>query len=171
MIKHELVKAINNQINVELSASYTYLAMSAYFESKNLTGFARWMKLQSEEETMHADRLYAYLLDRGGKIELEGIAKPVQEFQTSLEVFKLALELEQKNTDAINALYALATKLNDYATKSHLQWFLDEQVEEEKSIEEIIALLEMAGTDMSAILLLNDKLGARKPESSGPADG
>lgn len=165
MIHPEIEQALAAQINQEFTAAYNYLAMAAYFDRESLNGFAHWMELQHDEEITHGKKLFRYLLDRGGKLELEGINRPRTAFGTPREVFQEALEQEQHNTRSINALYALASQLNDFATQSHLQWFLDEQVEEEKSIEDIIALLERAGTEPSALLYLNDRLGARGPES------
>lgn len=161
MIPPNVEKAIAAQINQELTAAYTYLAMAAWFDRESLDGFAHWMQMQYQEETAHGMRLFRYLLDRGGKLELEGIGKPRTEYTSVSEVFETALEQERENTRAINALYELAGSLNDYATISHLQWFLDEQVEEEKSIEDVLALIERAGNEPSAILYLNDKMGAR----------
>lgn len=169
MIPSEVEKALAEQINQELTAAYTYLAMGAWFDRESLDGFAHWMQMQYQEETAHAMRLFRYLLDRGGNLELEGIAKPRTEYNSVREVFEKALEQERQNTESINALYGLAGNLNDYATKSHLQWFLDEQVEEEKSIEDVLALLDRAGTDPSALLYLNDKMGARAGTSANAA--
>ena len=154
MIHQELEAAINAQINQELTASYNYLGMSTYFDNENL-----------DEEKVHAMKLLQYLQDRGGKVELNAIPAPVFNYSNPLEAFQRALETEIQNTRSINLLYELALKLNDHATKSHLQWFLDEQVEEEKSIEDIIALLERVGEDSAGLLYLNDKLGARQPEA------
>lgn len=165
MIHEDLQAALNEQINQELTAAYNYLAMAAYFDSQNLDGFSTWMHLQFEEEQAHAMKLLNYLQDRGGQVQLSGIASPRSEFSSPVEVFQESLVQEQKNTTSINQLYALATDLNDYATKSHLQWFLDEQVEEEKSVEDIIVLLERIGDDPAGLLYLNDKLGARTPEA------
>jgi len=165
MIHDDLQTALNAQINQELTAAYNYLAMSAYFDAQNLDGFAAWMYLQYEEEQAHAMKFTRYLQDRGGEVELSGIGSPRSEFSDPLEVFKESLYQEQKNTSSINNLYALATKLNDYATQSQLQWFIDEQVEEEKSIEDVIALLERIGDDTAGLLYLNDKLGARSPDA------
>lgn len=157
----EIASAINQQINHEFNAAYAYLGMSSYFDDVNLAGFASWCKAQYEEEVIHAMRLYDYLQDRGGKVLLGAIAAPSADYNSHKEVFTTALTLEQQNTSAINDLYMLATKLNDHATISHLQWFIDEQVEEEKSINDIIALIDMAGKDINAIFYLNDKLGQR----------
>lgn len=165
MIHQELQDALNAQINQELTAAYNYLAMSAYFDEDNLDGFAKWMHLQHLEELEHAQRLQTYLLDRGGHLDLAAIEKPRSTFSSPLEAYQFSLEQEQENTRSINNLYEIALRLNDHATKSHLQWFLDEQVEEEKSVEEVITTLERIGDDVAGLLYLNDKLGARKPES------
>lgn len=161
MLDKKLEKALNRQINNEMSAAYNYLAMTAHFEHLNLGGFANWMRVQRNEELTHAQRLIKYVLDRGGKVELEAVPKPPTDFQSVQEVFSRALEMERENTASIDELYRLADELNDYATLSHLQWFLDEQVEEEKSFDEIGGLLELAGDNRSALLLLNEKLGQR----------
>ena len=162
MIDARIEEALAKQINQEFSAAYTYLSMAAYFDAQSLDGFANWMQVQHDEEVSHGMRLFRYLLDRGGQISLEGIPKPPSDYDGVVEVFERALEQELENSKSINTLYELATTCNDYATKSHLQWFLDEQVEEEKSIEDIIAVLRRAQGDVSALLFLNDKLGARQ---------
>lgn len=161
MIHEELQAALNSQINQEFSAAYNYLGMAIHFDEQNLDGFATWMQLQHAEEQAHGMRLLRYLQDRGGHVKLDTITSPKCDFKNPLEVFQISLKQEQLNTESINQLYELATKLNDHATKSHLQWFLDEQVEEEKSVEDVIALLERIGDDTAGLLYLNDKLGAR----------
>ena len=165
MLESKIETALNEQINQELDAAHNYLAMSAYLDRTNLSGFASWMKIQHDEELEHAMRLYQYVLDRGGRVELGAIDKPRTDYEDIHEVFRKALEMEKANTASIHALYRLATEQHDFATQSHLQWFLDEQVEEEKIFDEVRALLEMAGNDKSALLMLNEKLGARKPEA------
>ncbi len=167
MINQQIEEALAKQINQEFGAAYNYLAMAAYFDAQSLDGFANWMQVQHDEEVAHGMRLFRYLLDRGGHIALEGIPKPRKDYEGVVEVFECALDQERENTKSINSLYELATNCNDYATKSHLQWFLDEQVEEEKSIEDIIAVLRRAKDDVSALLFLNDKLGARTPGQEG----
>ena len=164
MIQKEIEGAINGQINQEFGASYAYLGMAAYFETNNLTGFAHWCVVQQEEENQHAMRLFRYLLDRGGNISLEKIKKPRQDYKNPQEVFEVALSHEQANTKSINHLYELASTFNDHATMSHLQWFLNEQVEEEKMVGELVSLIKMAGSDVNALLYLNDKLGSRTAE-------
>ncbi len=168
-ISRKIEAAINKQINHELMAAYSYLAISAWFEQENLTGFASWFMQQRQEELEHAQRLYQYQLNRGGKVALEALPKPKATFTTALAAFKASFELEKANTRAINALYQLAKAEDDFATLSHLQWFLDEQVEEEKTMSESIALLELAGKDSSALLMLNEKFGSRGPESAEEA--
>jgi ferritin len=162
MIHPEIETALNTQINQELSAAHSYLGMAAHFDVLNLDGFSRWMSLQADEEREHAQRLFRYLLDRGGKVRLGAIPAPDLSAGDHVKLFELALGQEQANTRSSNELYELATKLNDHATKSHLQWFIDEQVEEEASIEEILGHLELAGGDTAALLYLNDKLGGRQ---------
>lgn len=165
----QIEAGINQQINQELSAAYVYLGMTAYFESEDLTGFAHWCRLQHEEEQAHAKRLFDYLLDRGGKVSLGSIEGPKCDYETPLQVFETSLVQEQLNTSSINALYDLASSLNDQATVSHLQWFVDEQVEEEALVGEVVSLVKRAGAEVAALLYLNDKLGARTAEE--PAAG
>ncbi len=164
-MKPEIAAGINQQINQELTASYTYLGMSAYFEAESLTGFAHWCRIQHEEEQAHAMRLFDYLLDRGGQVELAAIPSPSVDYDSPLAVFEASLAQEEKNTASINDLYDLANRLNDQATISHLQWFVDEQVEEEALVGEVVSLVKRAGSEVAALLYLNDKLGERKPES------
>ena len=166
MINQEIVDALNNQINLEFRSAYNYLGMSAHFEQQDLRGFAKWCLVQHQEELDHAMRLYNYLLDRGGSIVFEDIKAPRSSFSSTLEVFETALKQEQANTTSINELYEKASKLNDHATISHLQWFVDEQVEEESLITEAVSLVKRANDEAHAILYLNDKFGERSPEST-----
>jgi ferritin len=166
MISSKLEKAINQQIQLEMSSAYSYLGMSAYFHYESLSGFAQWFQIQYEEELQHALRLFHYLIDREGQIKLAPIEAPKGKYDSPLAVFKTAQKMEQSNTASINELYKLAVSLNDHATISHLQWFVDEQVEEEKNIGEALALVERAGNDPNAILYLNDKFGTRQPEAA-----
>ncbi len=166
MITPDLTLAINKQIQQELTSAYQYLGMTAYFEKENLSGFSHWCALQHEEERQHAMRLFHYLLDRGGDVQLSEIAAPRQQYNSPLEVFQTAQTLERENTRLIDQLYKQASSMNDHATISHLQWFVDEQVEEEKTVGEIVSLVQRASDDVNALLYLNDKLGARAAESS-----
>lgn len=157
-------ESFNAQINEELFSSYVYLAMSAHFESKNLEGFANWMKLQAQEEVAHAMRLYTHIIRRGGRVRLEAIAEPPAEFGTPLQTFEKALAHEQHITGTINALYEVAVEEKDYPAQMELQWFIDEQVEEEENTGGVVELLKMAGDNQGALLMLDRELANRSPE-------
>lgn len=163
-LKNSIEKALNRQVNQEMAAAYAYLAASAWFESENLSGFSHWMEMQRQEELGHAQRLIEYLHDRGGKLELEAVAKPKSDFETIMAVFQEALTNEENNTRSIHDLYQLSVDEKDYATQSFLKWFIDEQVEEESTMHDMIGLLEHAGDDRSALLVLNEQVGKRPAE-------
>jgi len=167
MIDPKLEKALNQQINKELHAWYSYLSMAAYCDTQHLTGFASFMENQSREEQAHAHRLIRYVLDRGGRVDLQAITPPQAEYGSLLEMFSQSVEQERGNTRAIYELYELAKELNDYATVAALQWFLDEQVEEEKLMGDALGLLQFAGEDKSALLALNQQFGDRKAAEDG----
>jgi ferritin len=163
MISNALQTAFNDQIQKELYSSYLYLAMAAHFEAVNLPGFASWMKKQSEEERSHGMRLWEHLSDRGGKVELKAIGQPPASFGKPLEVLAQVLDHEQKITASIHALYALALKEGDVAAQIGLQWFVNEQVEEEKHVTDLIEQLKMSGDQAFAILFMDKHvLGSRK---------
>lgn len=163
-LSKQMEAALNRQINQEMAGAYSYLAMAGFYEAKNLSGFAAWVHAQRIEELEHAMRLFRYVLDRGGRIDLASVEKPRHDYASVRETFETALELEQLNTKGINDLYEMAVTEKDYATQSHLQWFVDEQVEEEKSVEEVLGLLTVAGDDRSSLLVLNRQLAERKKE-------
>lgn len=160
----KIEEALNAQVNQEMSAAYAYLAASAWFESENFSGFSHWMEMQRQEELSHAARLIKYLQDRGGKLDLEAIKKPRTGFGSVMDVFKEALANEEANTESIHELYQLAVDKRDYSTQSFLKWFIDEQVEEESTMQEMIGLLQHAGDDPSALLVLNNQVAQRPPE-------
>jgi len=162
MISKPLQDALNEQINFELVSAYLYLSMSAHFEAQNLSGFANWMRVQYQEETGHAMKLYKYVFDRNGVVTLKAIAQPATKFKTPADVFKQVLEHEQKVTSLINKLFELAVKEKDYAAQSFLQWFINEQVEEEKNATDIINMLEMIGDSPVSLIMADRQLGARK---------
>lgn len=164
MISTTLLKALNDQINFEFASAYAYLAMSAYFEDENLPGFAQWMRAQAKEEVEHAMRLYDFVNDRGGGVKLPAIAEPKSSYDSPIEVVAGALEHEKKVTKSIHDLYALAVKENDYATQTHLHWFIDEQVEEEKTMGDVLARLQLAGNNTSALIMVDQHLSARAAE-------
>lgn len=155
---------VNEQIAHEFHAAYVYLSMAAHFEAQNYEGFARWMRLQAKEETGHAMRLFDYLVERGERIELGAIAQPGVDYGTPLEAFRTALEHERKVTGQINAIYEAAVDAKDYPTQVMLQWFIQEQVEEEDVTGTAVERLEMAGDNKAALLFLDGKFGARAAE-------
>ena len=161
MLKESVEKALNKQINAELYSAYLYQSMAAYFEDKSLDGFARWMDLQAEEEMEHARKIYDFVNERGGRVILEGIEKPKSDWNSNLEVFEYSLEHEEKVTAMINDLVALAAEEKDYATHSFLQWFVDEQVEEEDTFGEIVDKLKLVGDSTQGLFMMDDKLGVR----------
>jgi len=163
MFTKSLQEAINEQINKELYSAYLYLSMAAYFEGQNFGRFFNWMKIQYQEETGHAMKFFAYLHDRGGTVTLKAIAQPPVKFKTPLEIFKQVLEHEKEVTDSINKLYELALKEKDYPTQSTLQWFINEQVEEEKNATSIIQTLEMAGNSPVSIMMVTVSFRHARP--------
>ncbi len=153
--------AIEAQIGRELYSSYVYLSMVASFETANLPGFAHWMRRQSREELEHALKFFDFLLDRGEEVRLPAIEAPPHAFRSPLDTFEQALENEKEITRHINELYELSTREHDYPAQVLLNWFVTEQVEEEKSALEIVERLRMAGEDGAALLLL-DREAANK---------
>jgi len=164
MLSKKIQDAINEQIKNELYSGYLYLSMSAYFEASNLPGFAHWMRLQAEEEQEHALKFFDYVNDRAGRVVLKAIDQPPAEFKSPLAVFEHTLEHERKVTGLINHLYELALEENDYPTQVMLQWFIDEQVEEEKNAEQIVETLKMVGDKGQALIMMDHQLGLRGGE-------
>lgn len=152
---------INEQIAHEFYASHLYLAMAAQFEEQSYEGFAQWMRMQSREENAHAMKLFDYLVERGARIELDQIDKPPVEFGTPADAFRKALEHEQKVTGLINQVYEAALEAKDYPTQIMLQWFIEEQVEEEESTGTAVERLEMAGDNRAAVMFLDAEFGRR----------
>lgn len=164
MIGKTMQDAMNEQINKELFSSYLYLSMAAHFEAKNLPGFASWMRIQEVEEREHAMKFYDHLLERGGKVELKAIAAPKVEWKSSLELFEEVVKHEAMITSSIYALYELAQKEKDYPAQVMLQWFISEQVEEEKNATEILDNLKLIEDRGTAVLMLDHRLAKRKGE-------
>lgn len=167
MLSQGIQDAINDQIHHELHSAYVYLSMSAYLEAANFTGFAQWMRMQAREEVNHGMKLFDYVNDRNGRVTLKALEQPPVNFKSALDVFEHALEHEKKVTSMIHSLYALATKENDYATQVALQWFINEQVEEEATATKVVDRLKIAGNDGAALLLLDRELGSRQAEGAG----
>ena len=158
VVVHE---AINRQINAELTASYSYLQMSAFCARQAFNGCAHWLRLQSQEEYGHAMKLYDFLIARDGAVELGAMPAPKQTYDTITQVFETALAQEQDVSRQIDALYELAFREKAFATTVELQWFLTEQVEEEKSAREIVAKFRLVGNDPASLLDLDRELGSR----------
>ena len=153
--------AINDQINSEFKASYTYLAMSAYCERQKFLGAGNWLRMQAEEERQHGMKLFTFVLARDGNVELKAIDQPKASFDSLPAVFEQALEHEQQVTVQINSLYELCFTEKAFAEMTELQWFLTEQVEEEKVAREIVAKFRLVKNDPAAILDMDRELGAR----------
>ena len=164
MISKTVQNAMNEQINKEFYSSYLYLSMAAYFEDKNLPGFANWMYIQADEERGHGMKLFQHLLERGGKVELKAIAGPEVNWNTSLDVFKQIQDHEAMVTASINSLYELALQEKDYPLQVLLHWFITEQVEEEKSAADIVHQIELIDARGTAVLMLDHQLGKRGKE-------
>ncbi|MDD2229705.1 MAG: ferritin [Candidatus Cloacimonetes bacterium] len=161
MISKKLQDAINAQINRELYSEYLYISMQAWFANQNLDGFANWMDAQGKEERFHAMKFFNYLIERGGKVELKAIAQPTVDFKTPLKAIQAALAHEQFVTQSINDLMDIAIEEKDHASRGMLQWFVDEQVEEEASADRIVNRLKMIGDNAHALFMVDTELGKR----------
>lgn len=162
MLNEKIETALNAQINAELWSAYLYLSMSAHFAADGKPGFANWFKIQFDEEQGHAIKLFNYVIERGGKVELKPITKVSHSWKSPLAAFKDTLEHEQKVTAMINELVTLAREEKDYATESLLQWFVNEQVEEESTAQGYIDALEMIKDNGFGIFTLDKELRFRK---------
>jgi len=161
----KLEKALNDQINLEFSSAYAYLGMAAYFEQTAFAGFARWMRLQSDEEVRHARKFFDYIVERNGKVLLKAIPEPKLDYKSPLEAFQTSLVHEQKVSAAICGLFEVAQNEKEYPTLSFLKWFLDEQVEEEKTVTDFIAKLELVGQNHNGLYQI-DRLAGRRGEEA-----
>jgi len=164
MLSKTMQDAINEQIKDELYSAYLYLSMAAYFEAESLPGFATWMRAQSQEELEHALKLFDFINERGGRVELQAIDQPSVAFESPLAVFEATYEHEQKVTALIHGLYEVALQENDYAAQVMLHWFIDEQVEEEDSVSQIVDTLQRIGDTDRGLIMLDRELGRRGAE-------
>lgn len=170
MISQRIQDAVNKQINEEFESAYLYLSFSALLDSQNLKGFAHWMHLQWEEEIAHGMKLYDHMLRRGGEIKLKQIKQPSSDATKPLEIFEAVLAHERHITECINDLYELAKEEKDNPLQNLLQWFIDEQVEEEENAEEYLEKLRLIGDNGPNLYLLDQELGQRMPEDDGEAE-
>ncbi len=161
MLKKSVEVALNQQINAEFHSAYLYLSMSSYLQSTGMAGCANWMKVQYQEELAHAIHFFDYVLERGGRVELSPIGEVDVDFKNPLHTFEETLEHEVKVTGLINNLMDIAIKESDHATKSFLQWFVDEQVEEEANVEQILYNLKLINGEGQGLLMMDREMQAR----------
>jgi ferritin len=164
MISERIATLLNEQFHKELFSANLYLSMSSYFLAEDLDGFAHFFRLQAEEEMMHAMKQFDYLHEVDSKIEIKAIEAPQTDFKSILEIFQSALGHEQIVTRSINQIVKAALEEGDFATHGFMQWFVNEQVEEESTMRNIIAKLKLASDNQSALFLLNEDLLKRRPE-------
>lgn len=161
MINKTIETAINEQIKHEFYSAYLYLSMSAWAEANNLTGAAHWLRVQYGEEQGHAMKFYNYVFGQGGKVMLQALAQPPAEWTSLLDLYQQVLEHEKKITALLTRLYETAVGEKDYATQFLLQWYINEQVEEEKNATQIIEQIKLVGTSGTALYMIDRQLAAR----------
>ncbi len=166
----KMEEAFNKQLNEELYSAYLYLSMSAYFEAENLKGMANWMRQQSQEEMMHAMKFYSFIFDRDGKVTLTEIRSPKTQWNSPQDAFEDALGHEKKISRNIHDLVDLSLKESDHAANTFLQWFVNEQVEEEASVKEIADKLKFAGDNKVTLFMMDSELGQRQFTPSADAE-
>lgn len=164
MLDKEISEALSRQVNEELFSAYLYLALVDYFAGQGLPGCAQWMRMQHQEEMGHAWRIIDYVHERGGRVRLHTIKEPKGSWASPLEAFESSYKHECHISSCIHDLYALAQKKGDYPTQMFLQWFVQEQVEEEASVAQVVQMFTRAGKDPAALLWLDAELGKRKSE-------
>lgn len=156
-----LQKAMNDQVRKEFESAYLYLSMAAWMEDQTLPGFASWLRLQAREEATHAMKIFEHLIDRGCRVALQPLAGPPTAFKTPLDVFELVKQHEQMVTRSIDGLYGLAVDDRDYASQVFLEWFITEQVEEEKNSTQVLENVRRVGNNQAALVMLDRELGQR----------
>jgi len=161
MLTEEMLRELNKQIQEETYSSYIYLSMAAWLEEKGYKGMATWMRVQAREEKIHADVFYNYILDRAGHVKLEAIQAPPDVWESPLDLFKAALDHERHITARINHLVDVAMAVKDNATYNMLQWFVEEQVEEEANVGEAVQQLTLVGDEGRGLLMIDREMGAR----------
>jgi len=167
MLTKNVQQALNDQIRMELNSAYTYLGMSAHCEHENLPGFAAWLRRQAAEEQEHAMRIFEFINSRDGKVILSALDQPPSGFGTPGEVFEQVLVHERSVTASIHSLYDLAISEKDYATQSHLQWFINEQVEEEKTASDILEQVKVVQGHKHLLLGMDRRIGQQAAEHRG----
>jgi ferritin len=161
-MNEKILNALNDQIRQEFVAFYTYLSISAWLEANDWPGFAKWMRNHSEEEQMHAMKIYDYVFERNGQVTLQALEQPPTEFDSVRSAFEAALEHERKVTAMINRIYALAQEEKDYPTVILMEWYVEEQVEEEKIVGDALVLINRAGDDPFKLMQIDATLGQQQ---------
>lgn len=161
MLPAKMEEALNKQLNAEIYSAYLYMSMAAYFESLNLTGFANWMKVQTQEELIHAQKFFDYINERGGRVTMQAIDKPETEWDSTLAVIEHTLKHEQHVTSLINDLVELSRAEKDNATYNFLQWFVSEQVEEESSVDAVLQKLKLIGDFGPGTFMMDQEMSQR----------
>ena len=170
MLSKKVEDALNKQINEEMYSVYIYLAMASYAEEKNLAGFAHWFKVQVQEEWMHLMKIQKHILDRGGSISFKAVKAPPQKWGTPLSLVEDAARHEENITQCFNELMDVVVAEKDYAAHNLVNWFIDEQVEEESTAHTVVEKVKLAGDNGAALLMLDNELGQRAPIQN-PFDG
>lgn len=161
MLKEKMLTALNEQINAEQYSAFLYLSMSSWFHDKGLPGFANWMYIQYQEELTHANKLFNYVVERGEKPVLKAIDQMPVEWDGIIEIYEATLQHEQLVTSLIDNLVDVAIEVRDHATQSFLQWFVDEQVEEEANVTEILDNLKLINGQGNGIFMLDREMRGR----------
>ncbi len=165
MLTKKMEDELNKQVNAEFYSSYLYLSMASYLDVNNLGGISKWMNIQAQEEWGHGLKIFNFINERGGKVKLDTIKKPKQQWKDVIDLFTDVFEHEKKVTKLINGLMDIAIKESDYATKNFLQWFVEEQVEEEASASEILEQLKMVAGNGTGLFMIDRELGTRSLEN------
>ncbi|MBD3171520.1 ferritin [Candidatus Bathyarchaeota archaeon] len=161
MIDEKILEELNQQVQEETYSGYIYLAMAAWLDEEGYKGMANWMRVQAREEKIHADIFYNYILERGGHVKLQAIEAPPDKWKTPLELFKAALEHEEHITSRINHMVDVSLNVKDHATYQMLQWFIEEQVEEEANVGEAVQQLSIVGEEGRGILMVDREMSTR----------
>jgi len=161
MLSKKLTDAINDQIQFEYYSAFIYKAMQAYFEVEDLPGMANWMNIQFQEEMSHAEKMFNFVCETGGHVELQAMSAPKSSYNSPLEIFQESLEHEQIVTSRINDLMDLAQQEKNHAAQIFLQWFITEQIEEEASVSHIIAKLKRVKEDGRGLMIIDQELSNR----------
>lgn len=172
MLKEVIEKRLNDQVNRELYSAYLYYSMAAYFDAMNLAGFTHWMKVQAQEEVSHAERIFHYIGERGGRVALAPIEAPPTQWDSPLDAMECAYKHECSVTELYNQCVTLVLQENDHPTNTLLQWFVAEQIEEEASADAVLQKLKLIGSDSSGLFLLDGELQKRvfvPPAAGGDA--